>query len=378
MSDTYTQKSVKTPSNRLKDAFGNILFGVILALGGMVLLFWNEGRSIKRIRVIEEGKASLVNIVSGDDMLPQNEGKLVYLSTLATTDEHLVDPLFDVNFDGIALERWVQMYQWSETKDQNTEEDKKGNQTTTTTYSYSKDWYSTQQQSSEFARPTDHQNPSMVFKGETFMAQNVFVGPLKLSSSLVSQIENATIMPATEVKIPEQFQSKVTVVGNEIYLGGEPDNPKVGDLKVWFSTTSPCVVSVIAQQKDGLLQTYYTDNGPLEILKTGEFTSDELFVAEANSNKLLTWGLRAAGWLLVWVGTALVFEIVDILAIFIPFIGNIIRTGVGFIILVMATSVSLLTVAVGWIYYRPLLAYSLIGAAVILCILPILRKRKKA
>lgn len=176
-----------------------------MLLGGMYLLFWNEGRAIKRLRVLDEGKASLVTLSSDQTILPENDGKLVYSSTLATSKDHLYDKMFDVGFDGIALNRRVEMYQWLETKTTNTKEDSHGNEVTTTTCSYDKGWSSSPQNSSAFAKPAKHQNPGMPFRSEEFLSGNVYVGVLKLSRSMVAKIENHETMFLEEKNIPEHL-----------------------------------------------------------------------------------------------------------------------------------------------------------------------------
>ena len=54
--------------------------------------------------------------VAEDKVDTANDGKLVHLTGLATTEDVLEDNDFGISANAIKLKRAVQMYQWKETK----------------------------------------------------------------------------------------------------------------------------------------------------------------------------------------------------------------------------------------------------------------------
>ncbi|KAG9460681.1 hypothetical protein GDO78_020196, partial [Eleutherodactylus coqui] len=74
-------------------------------------------------------------------------------------------------------------------------------------------------------------------------------------------------------------------------------------------------VSVIARQRGGgELVPYKTKSGDqLELLYLGSHTAEEMFLAEQHSNMMKTWALRAAGWLMMFVGISLMTKIIHTL-----------------------------------------------------------------
>ena len=70
---SVTEVSQVSWFSRLGGAFKGILFGIILFLLAIPLLFWNEGRAVKRARALTKGAAAVVS-VQPDAVQPENEG----------------------------------------------------------------------------------------------------------------------------------------------------------------------------------------------------------------------------------------------------------------------------------------------------------------
>ena len=86
-------------------------------------------------------------------------------------------------------------------------------------------------------------------------------------------------------------------------------------------------------------------------------------------NVVRTWLFRGLGFLLMAFGIGLVFNPLAVLADVIPFLGDMLRMGTGLFAAVTAAALSLLTIAVAWLVYRPLLGIGLTLAAAVLLIL---------
>ena len=89
------------------------------------------------------------------------------------------------------------------------------------------------------------------------------------------------------------------------------------------------------------------------------------------------WILRAVGFLLTFVGFNLIFKPLSVLADVIPMLGNLVGMGTGLIAFLLASILSLITIAVAWFVYRPLYWITLLVVAVLL-VLAILGKMRKA
>lgn len=132
--DRYTEVTKESWFKRLGNAFKGILFGFLLIGISFVLLFWNEGRAVKTMKTLKEGKGIVVPI-RADKVDPENNGKLVHVTGKATTEEILEDSVFNVSIRAIKLKRVVQMYQWKEVVTSKTKKKLGGETETVKTYS---------------------------------------------------------------------------------------------------------------------------------------------------------------------------------------------------------------------------------------------------
>ena len=88
-----------------------------------------------------------------------------------------------------------------------------------------------------------------------------------------------------------------------------------------------------------------------------------MFAAAESENKLITWLIRLEPPLMMWIGLALVMGPISVLGSVIPFIGNILGAGTGFIAFVLALVLTAITAAIAWIVFRPLIGIALLVLA---------------
>lgn len=72
---SFTETTRTSWFARLKNALIGFLIGIVLVIGSIWALVWNEGRSIKTYRALGEG-ASIVVSVGADEVSPSNEANL--------------------------------------------------------------------------------------------------------------------------------------------------------------------------------------------------------------------------------------------------------------------------------------------------------------
>jgi Co/Zn/Cd efflux system component len=105
---------------------------------------------------------------------------------------------------------------------------------------------------------------------------------------------------------------------------------------VTFKTAAWGPVSVIARQTGSTLSAYPTKHNPLELLYTGTHGADEMFKSEQSKNTIMSWVLRAVGFLAMWIGLLLVLNPMKVLADVIGFIGDIAGAGIALVTFMIA------------------------------------------
>ena len=139
---------------------------------------------------------------------------------------------------------------------------------------------------------------------------------------------------------------------------------QIGDLRIRFTLTKPHDVSLIAVQKGDTFANYKAKNGKEQFLfRDGTHTAQDHFEAKAASNKMKRWIFRLIGFMLMYIGMGMVFRPLSVLADVIPFLGTIVGKGTSFVAFIIAAICSLITIAIAWIAYRPILAIALLVVA---------------
>ncbi len=368
MPDRIVEVSREPWVQRLGGALKGVLVGGLLFLLGVPLLWWNEGRAVTTARSLAEGAAA-VRSVAADLVDAANDGRLVHLSGVASPHGQVVDPQFGIAVDAIRLRRTVEMYQWRE--DSRSEERTRagGGTERVTTTSYSTVWSSSLVDSSDFKSPVEHRNPgAFPVSAAEMTAPRVTVGAFTLSAGLVAGIDR--FEPLVPGALPPGAPNGLRLDGAGFYLGLDPPRPQVGDVRVRFAVAGAGPVSVVARQDGSSLGPYPTRAGrQLEMLSPGTVPAAQMLEAAVGRNRTVTWLLRGAGWLLLFVGLATVLRPLAVVADVVPFLGRLARVGVGLVALLVSVPLALLTVAAAWLAYRPLLGGGLLLGAVALVVL---------
>lgn len=361
--DEYTEVSSQGWFSRLTQSIKGVLTGIILFIIAFPLLFWNEGRAVKRAQDLTEGRGAVVS-VSAESVDGSNEGKLVHLSAMATAEGTLSDPEFQVTSENtLALERVVEMYQWEEKQEKKTQKKVGGKEETVTTYSYNKTWSPRVINSSEFKQASDHPNPtSMAFQGKVERAPEVKVGAFKLGS-LANSINSWSKLPVSkDLKIDAGRPLRQFDGG--YYFGNDAGNPQIGDLRISFKEIKPLQVSLVAVQTGDSFTAYEGKSGStIHRLDLGEKTADQMFEAMESENTMMLWIIRLIGFLLMMGGISAVFKPLVVMADVLPFFGNMLQFGVSVLAFVIAAPLTLITIAIGWIAYRPVIGIALLVLA---------------
>jgi len=381
MPDSIQITSSSSWFSRLGKAFTGIVVGIILIIIGLALLFWNEGRAVKTYKTLKEGQGLVVDIAS-DAVDAANNGKLVHLSADAATDETLVDQDFGVSANAIRLRRAVEMYQWKETEKSETRKKLGGGEETVTTYTYTKGWSGMLNNTANFHEPAGHENPSeFPYDSMTLDAEQVAVGAFYLSPDLIAQLSDFKDLPVRDAPEGAEWPEGARTDKGGIYLGANPAQPQLGDVRINFSVVEQGPVSIVAAQNGDTFADYQTKaGGTIAMIVPGKVPAQQMFEDAISFNVLLTWILRLVGFILIWIGFGLLFAPLSVLADIVPLFGSLVGAATGLIAFLLALAVALTVIAVAWLVFRPLLGIALLVVAVASAVFGfrVLRRKPKA
>ena len=286
----------------------------------------------------------------------------------------LSDDEFGISATAIALKRTTEMYQWVEHSKTTEKKNLGGSVTKTTTYTYSKEWVGEAIDSSSFHEP-GHDNPGGIeFPSQETRAANVTFGAFRLSERQIERIgrfqsyafPSGYVCRVARAKVqgPTIFIPNAETRENEKNVRDVMAQPRVGDLRVNFTVVLPHDISIVAKQHGDTFVGYLAKSKKkVDLLNDGVRDMAEMFESARSANTVMTWLVRIGGFLLMFIGLGMVLKPISVLADVLPILGDIVEIGTGIVAFAFALVCSLVTIAVAWIFYRPLLAVVLLAIA---------------
>ena len=363
--DQVTEVTSTSWLSRLGQAIGGVFIGLIAILVATVLLFWNEGRAIKTAQGLTEG-AGIVRNVAADKVDTANDGRLVHVSGMLSTGGPVADPDFAVRVQGVRLVRHVEMYQWKEETQTETRTKFGGGEERTTTYKYVRDWSDKPIDSTRFKEPRGHTNPVMTYQSREALAAGTRLGAFAVPESLLRGFGERKALPATEAQanaLQIRINKPVAVLDGVLHVGRDPSQPAIGDMKVSFFQVPLQVASVVATQSGGGFVPFRTHTGTtVELISAGAVPAATMFQHAQEENVSLTWILRGVGVFVMFLGFAFILRPLKVIADVIPFLGSIVGAGTGLIALLCTMAIAPIVIAIGWLWYRPLVGIAVLVA----------------
>lgn len=362
--DSFTEITGQSWFSRLVESIKGVLFGILLFVVSFPLLFWNEGRAVRTAKSLQEGASTVVS-VPADKVDPANEGKLVHMTGEATATETISDTEFGVSLPAIKLHRQVEMYQWREEKESHTRSKLGGGTETMTTYTYKQAWSPDLIDSSAFKKREGHENPgAMPVSSQSWTATKVTLGAFTVSEAqvgLLNKFQDLAVGEEAAAALSPDMKEKAKLRNGGYYLGADPTSPATGDARVSFQVVRPATVSLVARQIGDTFEAYQAKaGGTVLLLDYGTVSADSMFKTAEKGNAAITWVLRLAGFVVMAVGLTMVFRPFEVFVDVIPFLGALLGVGIGLFAWITAASLTLLTIAVSWLVYRPLLGILLL------------------
>ena len=360
--DSVTEVTTTGWVQRIGQSFIGALFGILLVIGSIVLLWWNEGRAVEAITALNRG-AHIVVEARADAVDAGDDGKLVHLSGAAATKAPVRDDAFGVAGGGLLrLKRTVEMFQWAEQKSTTTHKNLGGSETKETTYSYHKEWSAQPVDSRHFHESNGHQNPAMPVRSQTFDSADARLGPYRIDRSLLDEVSAFTAFDPQAANPPAGYRK----TGDLLYRGDSESSPAIGDIRIRYTAVAAQSLSLVATQNSGgVLAPYRGGDGyKIALAETGFVPAAAMFKDKAHEESVITWILRAVGFVLMLIGFALMASPLSVLVGAIPLFESIVGAGAFLLALIVSVPLTLLIIAAAWIAHRPLLGIGLIVAAI--------------
>ena len=264
---------------------------VILLLSGLGLTVWNEYRTIRVSLMLNKAEKELVEVDPSGAVDPALDGELVHLTGVTQSAEPIKDRETGVEADALLLKREVNYFQLAEYRDDATDE-----------ITYYEDWMDRPLSSQEYykAAKRDVNFVYVRLADRKDTCSTVTLGGYRLPKDLIGWVRDYTT--GMRITIPEENMSElraqarsatangagvpVHIFGNVIYVGPDPSEPQIGDVRIEYSIVPHGTVSVLGKaQGDEIVQ--YGSGREYHILSImeGYHSAGEILDEERENNR---------------------------------------------------------------------------------------------
>ncbi|CAD8108051.1 unnamed protein product [Paramecium sonneborni] len=357
-----------------------LVVGVVCITFSILLLWFNERRAAINSYRLQYARQHCISLTSFQESNPQD---LIHVTGQLITDELITDKDFGVSqINCVKLLRNVEMFQW--VKGEKQQEQKWVDNYVQNHFGYTND------------------KSKWILNSETILNSSVKLNQYQLADDMKKQlntpIETVKLNQANVQIAQQKFKhsgfSRFLLQDDYIYMHQVEDQIVNGDIRISFKQVTCSDVTIIAkgimnslvvwQFEDIFNQTVARDyqehertcchlpvpieNKPIKEIYwifQGLFTPEECFSKIVNENSLLFWIFRIIGYILIAVGTIILLSPVSFLTEFIPTTK---LTGFKFLIFgsVSAIPITILSVCISWIYYRPKIGLLMLLISIIL------------
>ena len=329
-----------------------------------------------------------MDLPSAASAVPSFEGKLVLAFGRAETKAGVKDPVFPgVAVKGLALRRSVEFYQTVEHEESGGS--KQGGETSGTRCRYTNEWVPSPVTESFANRPNSNMVLMEVDDGTAY-AEDAALGAYRLDGALVREGEGEKALESAfggDVLQRMQDALPLNAGGRRLlwsagpgtlYIGADPSQPRIGDVRVKFFYVPEGEISLLAQASSGTFKPWKASDGQdFFLVERGRKQAPQMLENARDSNAAMCWSLRVLGAILAIVGLRMVLAPIALLLNAIPLLGGIAGVGLSLASGLVGFAWSLIVVAVAWVRFRPLLACGMLAFAATLAALAGFSARRK-
>ncbi|HEY1016743.1 MAG TPA: TMEM43 family protein, partial [Herpetosiphonaceae bacterium] len=302
------------------------------------------------------------------------DGQLVAASGSLTSDAPLGDDLFLAPGRYLQLRRTVEMYAWEEERSSTTRKKLGGGSETVTTYSYHKEWTSDPENSSSFHNRSGHDNPPLPYDSATFNASSATIGAYQVDPFALEFPEPDPVRLNAEIL---RGDAGVREADYLLSRRGALASPQVGDWRISYQAVPTDLAVTLFGKAEG------DRIGPFVAKKDTvlyrAFTEDRAGAIKTMDSEYTTllWILRVGGFVLMWVGLALVFSPLNAVLNILPPAGSLSSFVIGAVTFVVALPLSIVTIVIAYVAHN--LVLLIISVAIVLGVAVfLLRRRQRA
>ena len=344
---------------KMKNSFSGVLFGIVFIIVGTILLFWNESNNVKNLKTVKEIDDQAI-FVDSTNIASENENKLIVTNgNLNVADDIVSDSVFNVGIKTAKLERVVEMYQWKEESSEDNNDNK--------TYSYSKEWATSINDSSTF-HDSRYSNPtSMPYVSETFVANNVSVGEFNLTTEQKKSMSvNETLNMLNISNIPQGFNKTEKYITNSNNIS----SPEIGDIRISYHYNNWTDATVLAVQSGTTFKDFLSSAGKsINRIDKGKLSKTEMVQNITNENNMVKWIIRGVGTIIIILGYSAVIGPLTTLTSFVPILGSLVGSVLSTVMFLIGLIHSLVIIMIAWIMFRPLVGIFLMVVIIGLIVL---------
>ena len=413
---TSTEATVEESEASLSSMIFGPLFGSIFFIFSLIFLWKNERGyviSCKRLNT----ELEVCGALDPNTYSQEHDGNLVYLEASTSCDENINDKDFTGigTFNAVKLIKTVEMHQWKENK---RKEDRREY------YDYEMTWSESFIESTSFHEQSNHMNIETNFirrSDETF-STNVHIGQYFLSDELKKMTKNRKELTITEetlktadtkfMKDLQEIGKIMHIQGNYIYVSTNNFQHMSGDLRFSFFEVKCGPTSILAKQNGNSFTKFIipaaiaagevSDDGNVNnedvcdsrrgccyncwncmckiagiltspineifwIFEKFLGSKEAIFDEAMREQKSKRNWFRLLGWFLNVLGIYIFFSPIYYLLSWIPLVGTLLAALASWVALIFGlifgSALCMVTIALAWLFYRPLLSLGLITVA---------------
>lgn len=341
-----------------KGLITSVIFGFLLLIGIVCLIWWNETVGFKSKRLIKTITTGAVEVDS-NVIDAKNDGKLVVVNGDLKYTEGANDYQFDIYIKTPRIRRVVEVFQYKEVVDENDGEK---------TYKYETVWDSSFINSNTFNDKTKKNTFDPEYKTQDFYAEDLSIGKYKFSDSLKEQISLNSVYKDLDPIVAEAYDLKI----NDIYYTNSEDvnNPKVGDIRISFVYSDEKEGTILAMQSFDSFITFTTNKGIVYNKFVPRITTKKAMVTlVANDNDVLRWQLRFSLAFILFLLAFISFRPITRLSENLFFFGRISVSYLALLCAFLSLIVCFIEAGLVWIIYNPIITFVLFALVLLFAFL---------
>lgn len=309
--------------SRFVNSLKGILIGFVMVGGSLALLWWGEGRQ-NLAEFVKKGTliASTQPATLAPGILVKTAGK-IHSDEIVNDDKYLQPGAQKF----LRISRRVEMYAWKEEKKTEKRGDKE-----VTTYDYRKEWTSMPSDSGRFYDSSGHQNPKMAEDDASFQVKTATIGVLAFEADK-TDFHGGSDLAVTEALLKQDASSVRQLSQGAVYIpyGVSPATPsphnaasapEVGDLRIQYSYFPNDVEGSAVGDWDGSKIVPHLYRETETYLGAYPGSLQEFQARLQSEHNLITWIIRIATFLMLWMGLNLILGPILMVMDSIPIVGG--------------------------------------------------------